>query len=189
MQTKVVILNGPPSSGKDTLTDEMVKYYADNNIPCHHLRFKTKLYDLVQCVYSLTDEDMQHLKINKEVPNTKLDGLSFRQSLIKVSEEVIKPNYGKNYFGISAAKAVKPGINIFSDGGFNEELDDLVKKVGTTNIILVRLYRQETSFEGDSRTYIYPQHLGIASFDFENRFDIEKSTEYLLDALKGFIEG
>ena len=187
MKTKVVILNGPPRSGKDTLTDAMISGFAWQGVPCHHLRFKTKLYDLVQCVYSITDSTMEVMKYNKEVPNTLLDDITFREALIKVSEEAIKPNYGQDYFGIAASKALQPGINIFSDGGFKDELNPLIQAVGKDNIIIVRLHRKGTSFMGDSRTYLYTEDTDVESFDFYNEHTIDTSTRKLVSSLHNFI--
>jgi hypothetical protein len=183
---KVIILNGPPSSGKDTLTDALVEYYNEEGVPATHARFKTKLYDLVQCVYTLMDAEMEYLKIHKEDTSTLLGDISFRQALIKVSEEVIKPNYGQEYFGISAVKSLREGINIFSDGGFIEEAKCLAEHVGAENIILVRLFRPDTSFSGDSRTHIFPE--GFESFEFDNVYSIDDSATYLIRLLKGFVQ-
>lgn len=180
----VVILNGPPSSGKDTIADLLVDRLGKD---CHHLRFKTSLYKIVQAIHGISDKRLEELKLIKEYPQKDLGMFSFREVLIHVSENIIKPNYGINYFGVTAAKSLKFGLNIFSDGGFIDEVDEITNKVGTSNVLLIRLHRKGTNYNIDSRSYLYPTN--IASVDLHNDGTIEDTLEIVLEVLEevGFI--
>jgi hypothetical protein len=149
--TSIVILNGPAGSGKDSAAT----YLAGHGFV--HLEFKKKLFELTKSIYCISDKDWDKLytRQNKETPSELLNGLSPRQALIKVSEEGIKPNFGKEYFGIAAAKSVRPNqMNVFSDGGFAEELKPLITMYGPENILILQIYREGCSFAGDSRNYV-----------------------------------
>lgn len=150
--TKVIILNGAPNCGKDIAAQALAE--CDGFA---HKEFKTKLFELTKAIYSVTEDqwDQMYTRENKESGFENLDGLSPRQALIKVSEEVIKPNYGQDYFGKSAVRNLEAGqINVFSDGGFVEELVPLVEAVGLDNVLVIQINRQGCSFDGDSRDYL-----------------------------------
>lgn len=83
--------------------------------------------------------------------------LSSRKALILISEFVIKPSYGGDYFGRCRAESIDLGGNqLYIDGscGFAEELIPLIIKLGQENILLIRVHRPGHTFEGDSRDYI-----------------------------------
>jgi hypothetical protein len=112
-------------------------------------------------------------------------GLSVRQAMIKVSEEVIKPVYGKNYFGESAAKTLAEGkLNIFSDSGFMEELIPIRNKVGAENILLIRLIREGCTFKGDSRGYLDPRVAGIKSIVINNCLPLKEYLKAVEDTIE-----
>jgi hypothetical protein len=110
------------------------------------------------CIYSISPDRFWQIyndRVLKETPLPEFEGLSIRQAMIKVSEDVIKPKYGKEYFGTAASRElVEGGINVFSDSGFIEELNPLIRKVGVENILLLQIRREGFTFEGDSRNYL-----------------------------------
>lgn len=166
MNTKVLIFSAPPSAGKDTATEFLTKSILERFI---HKEFKTQLNELVKKIYQLTDEqwaELTHYPVKND-PSPLLNGLSSRQAQIKVSEEVIKPHFGQDYFGIAAVKSlVKGKINVFSDGGFKSEVDVLINELGADNVIIVRIHRDGCDYSKDSRSYLYDDR--VKSFDLIN---------------------
>lgn len=89
--------------------------------------------------------------------------LSIREAMIYVSEIIIKPRWGDNYFGVARVKSIKDFESLqtypeplFVDGScaFVEELEPLIEYLGQENILLLRIHRDGFTFEGDSRNYI-----------------------------------
>ena len=164
------IFNGPPGSGKDEAC-----YFLKVNCAYKHLQFKDQLFiDTaehfdVSLKWFLADYNNRALK---ETPMSELNGMSKREALIHVSENIIKPKYGKEYFGVKTAEKVDPSLNYcFSDGGFVEEIHPLINKLGRDKICIVQLYRTGCSFSSDSRNYIdgiLTEELGIK--DSESSF-------------------
>ena len=149
--TKVVLLNGPPNSGKDAGAEYLCQRYSAFT----HKEFKQKLFELVWLIYDIPEHHWWSIYTRdlKDQPQEILSGLSPREALIKVSEEVIKPKYGKDYFGQSAVRNLEPGCtNVFSDSGFVEEAQPLIDSVGQENILLIKLVGRGT-FEGDNLKY------------------------------------
>ena len=167
--TPIIILNGPPGVGKDTIANAL-----DAQHGVMHMRVKDELYrnayELflktmmprdIKCrgispaefVAACTDREI------KEKPMKWLNGLSPREALIFTSEKVFKPVLGNDYYGKAAAlradlflkKLSSTRCIVFSDGGFREEVEAIAS---CHDVLLVRLHREGFTFEGDSRSYL-----------------------------------
>lgn len=156
--TRVVVLNGPPNSGKDTLADYMCHKYREAGEVAERRAFKDGLIELAAKLM-LVDEDWFRKvcadRDQKERAQAQLGGLSPRQALIFVSEDVVKPKMGDQYFGSYMAQNLTKGaIHFVSDGGFVRELVPIMDKLGRDNLLVVHLHREGCTFEGDSRDYV-----------------------------------
>lgn len=161
---RVVILNGPPQSGKD----DGAKFLAER-FNGHHQEFKAQLFSLTKLIWNIKDDawDRMYERDLKEEPTELLGGMSPRGSLIHTSETVIKPNYGREYFGKCAARLLEDGVTFFSDGGFVEEVRPMLDTIGEENVLIIRLYRPGYTFEGDSRDWL-PHNLTTNMIDLHN---------------------
>ena len=152
----VTILNGPAGCGKDTLA-ALVQ-------PAAQVEFKDSLYYETAQYYGIYIDAFKEACADRErkeapyfcVQTFKRFSLSPRQMLIHVSEEVIKPEYGKGYFGEAAAREWigKCCPLIASDGGFPDEVLPITDTFGCDNVLVIRLHRDGYNFVGDSRSYI-----------------------------------
>jgi len=155
MVEKVILFNSPANSGKDFAVEYLSKQYR-----VFPFSFKQKLIEITKDIYSLTDEDIAFFssREQKELRQHKLIGRSWRQALIHVSEDVIKPAFGDEYFGTSAVKYIqqnsKNEIVACGDCGFVAEINPLITAFGAENMFLVRIESEGCSFDGDSRTYV-----------------------------------
>ena len=77
---------------------------------------------------------------------------SSRQALIHVSENIVKPQKGKDYYGKKLVEKIENSSERFyfvSDSGFKEESVMVADK--GYNVIIAQLMRSGATFEGDSR--------------------------------------
>lgn len=148
-----VIFNGPPGSGKDEAC-----HFLKANYGFKHLQLKYQLFIDTAQYYGVSIEwfmNDYNDRTLKELPRDELNGLSKRQALIHVSENVMKPKFGKDYYGqVTAEKVDRVSSYCFSDGGFIEEIIPIINTVGQEKICIVQLYRVGCSFSSDSRNYI-----------------------------------
>lgn len=147
----IIICNGPPGSGKD----EAASYFKKHGFK--HISFKHVLFKETIEYFGVPHDwfmrDYNDRKI-KERPEKALGGLSRREALIHVSEEVIKPVEGLDFFGRGVANEIEDDKDYaISDGGFIEELTPIINKIGTGNIVLVQLTRDGCDYSTDSRRY------------------------------------
>lgn len=195
MPIEVVILNGPPGSGKDTIAD----WLLEEGLVQKHVRFKDALYDITGAIYRTGSEYVQSFaydQVEKMKPRDEFNGFSQREALIYVSEEVIKPKFGKNYFGNAVAKTVKldaafariedpNNLNntlryVTSDGGFKEELEPLL--AAGFKVRLIRLHRDGCDYSKDSRKYLY--NVAHVEVDVDNNSSIAVLQEKIKEALE-----
>lgn len=150
----VIILNGPPGVGKDVTAANLTK--TGGTV----LSFKAPMFDIARAI--LGPEVYEHFlsrygnRTLKEVADPRLGGMSPRQFFIWISESVIKPKFGKQFFGERAADSVvssDDNLIVFSDGGFADEVRVLVEKTGAS-VRLARLRRDGIRWGQDSRSYI-----------------------------------
>lgn len=151
----VIIFNGPPGTGKD----EACLFFQ--KLGYMHLSFKEELFKEtfkffgVSKDWFMKDYDNRAIKERPE-DDLQIGGkkLSRRDAMIYVSEQYIKPKYGKDYFGKQLSKYItSDGLFCISDGGFQEELSPIINKFGAESITIIQLTREGCDFSSDSRRY------------------------------------
>lgn len=199
----IVLFNGPPASGKDYAAD----YFKRKGFK--HLSFKYQLYKetckYFNCKYDWFMERYEDRSV-KEVPHIDLGHMSCREAMIHVSEKVIKPRKGLDYFGKLVADEIDLSKDYaISDGGFIDELLPVVEKVGKDNFTLVQLTRNGHDFSTDSRRYFDAAIIKEYVLGFEtqvenkyvlpHKFDVDayrihnnSSLEYFVTALEGIFK-
>jgi hypothetical protein len=180
----IVIFNGPPGTGKD----EACLYFK--SLGYTHLSFKEELFKETIKFFGVSREwfmEGYNDRSVKELPvdQLKMNGaeLSRRDAMIYISEQYIKPKYGKEYFGLKLTEQIQSGLlYCVSDGGFEEELTPVINKIGADKTILVQLTRDGCNFSSDSRKYlngnlvkeyVIRKETNISNFHvLPNKFDI-----------------
>lgn len=189
--TKVTIFNAPSRTGKGEACKHLCKVFSSQN-PVH-MEFKDELFKVAASILEISVEEFLYgydltlkeyykddtLSLNyalmaakgdeaswiKDLPMYEIDGkvYSKREWLIHVSENVIKPSFGKDAFGKMFANNIpEEGFVFCSDGGFKEEIQAVIDKVGADNVLIVQIEREGCNFNNDSRTLLSPE-------DFDNK--------------------
>lgn len=152
---KIIVLNAPPHAGKDTIGG-LVKDYSP--VPLRMMSFKQPMFDIACAMLGSANYRKFLAAYNdrsqKEKPHDFLNGMTCREFMIWISEEVIKPRFGNGYFGKAfAAEAELSDIPVIcTDGGFPDEIIELIR--AGHEVKVCRLHREGYTFAGDSRDYI-----------------------------------
>lgn len=165
--TQIIVFNGPPDCGKDEAVS-----YLKRTFGVHNFSFKAELFALTQKLYCVTEAQWNawYTRQGKELPRQELNGKSCRQALIHVSEDVVKPAFGREWFGkVEAHKLTQVAsqgslIAACSDGGFNSEIEPLVEAFGADNVHIVRIWRDGRTFAGDSRNWIDTKAIPFSNY-------------------------
>lgn len=147
----LILLNGPPGSGKDTIAN-----YVQKTFGFEHYRFKTPLWAMFQVVHRLSNDDLIKYTQTpeKDIPQSIFNGNTPRQELIKLGEG-LKGIYGQDFFGNYLRDSFKgsfSNLGIVSDAGFDGEVLPLVQ--ACKNVHLIRVVRDGHDFSTDSRGWI-----------------------------------
>lgn len=151
---KIVFLNGPPGCGKDTAAEHV-------GMRVNRLKFAAPIKRMVA---GCLNETIEWLEANKDIPDDRLNNETPRKFLIRLSEELIKPIYGKQFFGRCMVEELRKietepgyrGINeyvLITDSGFWDEAVPVVNTFGIDNCLKIEIRRSGKTFEGDSRSY------------------------------------
>lgn len=168
---KIILLNGPPASGKDLIARSLLELYEDSV----HMEVKDRLFKIsksITGIHSDTWDSRYNIRQYKEMPWDKLpidestgEHHSQRSWLGYLSEDIIKPNLGDDYFGKFAADSIlrdatlmdtfdiSRSFYVFSDSGFEGEADCILD-IPNSEVYLIRLFREGCSFEADTRSYL-----------------------------------
>lgn len=170
---QVVIFNGPPRCGKDTLSRMLVEH-MDSRITAPILEeslsmpMRHSMFGLLGLGYS--DELYESLKPTI-IPGLRVTG---RQHMIDISEKFLKPTYGEDVMARLFLDRVHafPGIVFVRDGGFQVEVNTLIDQFGPANVYVVRVHRKGCDFANDSREWVSHPKSGY-NMDLPNDGDLE----------------
>lgn len=154
MHKHVILLSGPPKSGKDSISNYLVGQYG-----FEHIKFAQPLRDAACAFFGLEEDQIDDFKAN--VFNDDKTG---RDWLIGLSETVTKPIFGQQWFGEQAANRIIERESetrfVVSDAGFDEEVNAFMKALRQSNtghytFWMWHVSRPGYCFARDSRSYIY----------------------------------
>lgn len=178
MPHQVIMFNGPPASGKDTAGLFVLEEY--NNVRI--VKFADPLKQAVAAMFGLSFETVRRLETigsqDKNKPMDALNGLSWRQALIWMSEDCMKPKFGKAIFGeLMAQRLHAPTsceLTVITDCGFAAEVFPVLDEMGAMNCHIIRLHRDGCTFDQDSRSYLFAKReppVGTHVQDINNNHD------------------
>lgn len=183
-------LNGPPGSGKDTLALALYNSQEVRNyFNIYHMKFAEPLKAATHMLFGgkYTEEGKSQASPY---------GPTWRELYIGMSELYAKVLVGPDVFGKIMVDSVKteeaqwfpsalPRLYLCSDCGFLDEQLPVIEHFGAVNYSLVHLIRDKATFDGDSRSLIYP--IGVPMHAFDNNLPkAEAEKAFVEKMMKGF---
>jgi hypothetical protein len=154
MRKHVILLSGPPRSGKSTVENYLVGTHGFEPI-----RFAEPLKQAA-CAFLGCGEDVIESFKQMQLES----GKTGRDWLIGLAEDVTKPILGADWFGVRAANEILKHPHetrfVVSDAGFLDEVKAFMKtlrqsETGHYTFWMWHIHRDGCSFDGDSRDYIF----------------------------------
>lgn len=146
---KILLISGPPASGKDTAIHRIHEQY-----PVLEEKFALPLRKAMRGLLDVNDDTLEWMK--RDDPRVRL-------VMIKLSEEIVKHLYGREWFGYACARRVENewaksngNLNVVvTDAGFNYEVTAFCEAVREfapeCQFRLWQLTRPFCSYDNDSR--------------------------------------
>ena len=215
-QKTVVIFNSPPNSGKDVAVQYLRGYFGTGEVLAFKdelyldtaRHFDIGVEDLVD--YH-SDRDLKELpdtmfpKYQSEslkqyffsllyvigvlINNRHLMSLGYyssREALIHVSEDLVKPVKGKDYYGKKLVENIENSSERFyfvSDSGYFEEASSVANK--GYNVIIAQLMRSGATFDGDSRSLLnkddFKEYSNIKFCQIDNNTSLDNLYQNIVD--------
>lgn len=178
---KIILLNGPPGSGKDAIAEILV-----HNCNGINLKYAQPLRNIVTSFFNINERELDDLK-NKPIDKNK-SNYRFRDFMIDVSENVIKPNLGQDWFAEKLVSRIKSKfydekLVVISDLGFLKELEVLYNGLKSFyEFELWQIYRSGKDFSKDSRKYVI--HPNIKTRIINNDYSLMTLKNMILDIVK-----
>lgn len=184
---KIIILNGAPRTGKDTLGNychgQDSLFWIDqtsDTAPAKAYSFYLESFaqpikDALITFFSLTSAEYDYFNNEgKDIPSDRLFGKTFRHWCKQFSETLVKPNSTLSAFGDLMVNRIKNNVlsakfnYIVTDSGFDDEIEPLIKEFGAENISVVKIFMDGHDFTNDTRRYLDCQKLGVREYHIEN---------------------
>ena len=185
IRPRVVFFNGPPRAGKDTAARIMDNYKRATVLPlARALKETTHRFFKIQASYNA-------FEATKDERLDFFNGLTPREAYIWMSEVVVKPKFGDDYWAYKWIEAYEQAMKhriipcAVPDAGFQKEINVIAAYVGPQNCMLVRLSSPGKTFANDSRGYVQPlegMHCAVITNNYTAQFEAE-----VVDAIKVFL--
>ena len=168
------MINGLKRTGKTTAADTLAGWIKKSI----RLNFADHLKTMTHAVYGLPS-DPNYFESVKDQPLAEFGGASPRNAYIYMSEYVVKPRHGDQFFGAIYLRksqdlikeygyAENEAVLISGDVGFASETIPPLMHYGTENAILIRMHRAGASTDGDSRGHFWPQDIANSSAKYNS---------------------
>jgi hypothetical protein len=166
---KILLCSGAPAAGKDTVGDFLRAK--------HHEKFAKPLREAVKAFHGWSDETLDWQKRTDD---------KTRKVQIGLSEVVVKPIYGPDYFGLACADRIQREWSrhggdlsvVITDAGFQAELDAFCERVREfepeAKFELWQIRRPFCGYEGDSRGPVELQERYGRTIEVENAQDLNE---------------
>jgi hypothetical protein len=155
MNYDLILVNGPPRSGKGTVARALQREHSSfqEHWVARSLKERTHLFYDIQCDHLAFDDC-------KDIVSSAFHGLCPREAYIAYGE-MAKRLHGKDFWAkmlwqtYLAPAMAKGRIPVVSDVGFQVEVDLPTQRLaGAGRILVVRTSREGYSFSNDSRNYV-----------------------------------
>lgn len=189
---KLILLNGPPRVGKDTIAEDLgvvLRQYNLSNVyypfvQVVHEKFSKPLKDGVQAIYGVDHT----IEATKDELDPRLLNTSYRNAQIALFNHLAR-EHGSAVLGSLFDQRVRrvsgDVIFIVSDAGRFDEIFPAIKSFDPSDAVLFRLHRSGTSFERDIRSYaVNTEIFGVKSFDVDNNDKVATCTANIISILE-----
>ena len=170
----IILLNGPPRSGKDTAAEFIILMLGNSKV--HHDKLSKPIKSSLHYIFNFNRTERKALEAYKDHKNrSEYGNLSWRGMQIAMFEH-LKETYGPEVLGNLFLRRDRDNgkkHTVISDSGRKDEIEPIIEANPYKNIGLIELSRPGCNYDGDVREYI-GQHRSIGHYEkVNNDYDLE----------------
>ena len=158
MKKKIVLINGSPRAGKDTIASFFKEFLENSVIE----KFAYPIKNSVKSAFGITDDYWKELEeFNKDTPLELFFGKTSRQVQITFSEDFLIKQFSNDVFVKLLINRIENNypkeINTFiiSDFGFEREIEFFKKNLDKYDVLVVKIFREGYDYKNDSRSNVF----------------------------------
>ena len=198
---KLILLNGPPRSGKDTAARFIVDEPTLISNPTVFEKFSLPIKHAFAGMMMTGVDDwgnVEGYEADKSSPIPLLGNVSYRAWQIAFAEDFMRHSFGTNIFSklllsrLEEYQRNEEGVEwlcVISDCGFQAEVDFLTREFPPSDTALFNIERPGTSFAGDSRETVVPSDPAIFHSILANDSTLDEFRSRVIAATLNFLEG
>lgn len=155
----VVLFNGPPRSGKDTLARMVADHFTSQHVDApriEHLAEPLRRIAYQMCDMTYGAPGALDYELFKTTWFAQFNRTG-RQLLIDVSESFLKPQYGREIMAnllFERTVGIAEKVLLIPDSGFQAETNRLCSLYSGENVYVVNVMRNGCDFSNDSREWV-----------------------------------
>jgi hypothetical protein len=178
------MFNGPPRSGKDTVSEYLNENLEDSEI----IKFTKPIKDLTHKSLGLNVKH-NHFELDKDNILKDFNNRTPRQSYIQTSENLRseKGQYAVADLFTQEVLKSKKNIIINPDIGYDFELEYVLSKINPDNCILIQIRREGYTFKDDCRDWISDKVINCEKYIVDNSSK-EKFLEKVFLIINNFLQ-
>ena len=162
MPSKIILIGGAKSAGKDTFASSLAKYLGRNST-VELMSFASPMKQILSTTLGITLEELDDLKNDESTP--------YRGYLQRLGNEAMKPVFGDDVWEVLASKAIAKSsadFIIFSDFRFAVEL---IK--GATTIKVSRFLESKDTHASETALKDFKFDITISNDTDLNTLDLQ----------------
>jgi len=191
---KIIVLCGPPKSGKDTFAGwiDSYKRKQEPHASIVHVRLGLPLREITHALFGVPGSVMQ-FEHTKDAPSAYFNGMTPREAYIWVDNAIVRPTFGNSHYAKITLRRLtnvhEDTLMVINGPRDHEDTQPFIDEYGKDNVLVLNLHQEGTTWEGDSRSYL-PLNLVPMMVDFHvapGKFDFTR--ESLIDLYRFWSAG
>lgn len=186
MKTSILLINGPPRAGKDSLALALQRAVGVQRASV--CKFADELKIMTHRAHGYWHCSASAFEHCKDDPaEGPLPGVTWRQAYIAMSEKYVKPLFGDDYFGRKLAEKIRDcpyDFQFVSDSGFVGEAKVLIDAF-PGQVYLLRIDREGATFQNDSRGWL---KLDVPNLDVANNGSLRDLDRFAVPQILKWLE-
>ena len=166
----IILVNGPPSSGKDTVVEFITLMIGNSKV--HHEKLSRPMKSALAKVFNFNSTELGVLELYKDAENgVRYGDMNWREMQISMFK-YLADAYGEGILFVRRNRDNAKMHTVVSDAGRNVEITPILRDYPFKDIGYIELHREGCNYDNDIREYLnHDKFMHVEVID--NKYDLE----------------